>query len=67
MLAERVTEWTTQWQQEGMAQLLQKQLAMRFGSLPDEVVARLHNASSEELERWSLRIFDRPSLRDIFQ
>ncbi len=102
MLAERITEWTEQWQQEGwqkghqqgrqegrqegvqlgrqegvqlgrqegvqlgQAQLLQKQLEMRFGPLPDWVLAYLRDASTEELGRWSLRIFDQPSLQDIF-
>ncbi len=102
MLAERITEWTEQWQQEGwqkghqqgrqegrqegvqlgrqegvqlgrqegvqlgQAQLLQKQLEMRFGPLPDWVLAYLRDASTEELGRWSLRIFDQPNLQDIF-
>ncbi len=73
MLAERVIEWTQQWKDEGRqegiqtgkAQLLQEQLASRFGPLPDWALIRLQQSSEAELGRWCLRIFNYSSLQEI--
>jgi predicted transposase YdaD len=51
--------------QEGQVQILQKQLEARFGPLPDWALVRLRDSSTEELGRWSLRIFDQPGLPEI--
>lgn len=54
-----------QGMQHGMGQILQAQMASRFGVLPDWALARLQNASPEEVERWSLRVLSEPSLQDV--
>lgn len=46
--------------------ILQKQLEKRFGVLPSWVVSRLEQATSQQLEDWSLQIFDASCLEDIF-
>jgi predicted transposase YdaD len=51
--------------QKGQAQLLQTLLQSRFGALPDWALARLKGASTIELERWSLRLFDQSGLPEI--
>jgi hypothetical protein len=51
--------------QTGKAQLLQEQLASRFGPLPDWALARLQQSSEAELGRWCLRIFNYSSLQEI--
>jgi predicted transposase YdaD len=52
--------------QEGEQKILLRQLARRFGALPEAVTARVMRASGEELERWSDRILDAASLDDVF-
>ncbi|WP_345252389.1 DUF4351 domain-containing protein, partial [Pigmentiphaga soli] len=79
---ERVIDWTRQWKQQGLEEgrqegrqegrlegaqaLLQKQLAARFGPLPDPVRDRLAAADSALLEAWSIRLLSAASLRDVF-
>ena len=81
MLAESVIEWTQKWKAEGLqegrqegrqegvqlgqAKLLQKQLELRFGTLPDWALMRLRDSSEVERERWCLRIFNQASLQEI--
>ena len=51
---------------EGESRILERQLARRFGPLPEPVVTRLRGADAETLERWSDRIFDARTLDDVF-
>jgi hypothetical protein len=53
--------------QEGEATLLHRQLARRFGPLPDWVDDRLRRASIEELETWGDRVLDAAELAAVFQ
>jgi Domain of unknown function (DUF4351) len=47
-------------------QFLLRQLARRFGALPEAVTTRVMDAGREELERCSDRILDAASLDDVF-
>jgi hypothetical protein len=47
-------------------QLLLRQLARRFGALPEAITARVMGAGREELERWGDRVLDAASLDDVF-
>jgi predicted transposase YdaD len=47
--------------------ILQKQLEKRFGVLPLWIVSRLEQATSRQLEHWSLQIFDAQRLEEIFE
>lgn len=79
MLAERVKKWTEEWKQQGLeqglergipqgeAQILRRQLARRFGPLPDWVEAKLAQASTDQLELWADRILDAESLEAVFR
>ena len=75
MLAERVLEWTEQWKREGLEEgrqegerkLLQRQLAHRFGDLPEWATARLAQADLEALEGWAERVLDAGTLEEVFQ
>ena len=51
---------------EGQAELLLRQLKLRFGDPPDAVTARLQCASDEDLARWAERILAASSLDDVF-
>jgi predicted transposase YdaD len=51
---------------EGEMIILSHLLNKRFGPLPAEIEGRLLKASTEELERWSDRIFDAKTIDDIF-
>ena len=50
---------------EGAARLLKVWLTQRFGALPDDVVARLHAADWETLERWADRAVDGRSCDEV--
>jgi hypothetical protein len=52
MLAERVTEWTEKWKQEGEAVFLIRLLESRFGPLNEFNRNRILHADSETLLRW---------------
>lgn len=78
MLAERVTDWTRQWKQEGLEEGLQKghedalkqarevllrDLERRFGPLPEEARQRIDAIGSiQELTEFTLRAGAAPSL-----
>lgn len=51
---------------EGEVNVLERQLAKRFGPLSDETRARLKNATAEQLELWAERVLDAPTLAAVF-
>ncbi len=73
MLAERVVEWTEQWKQQGLREglqrgeiaVLERLLRKRFGGLSAEQSACLHSASLEQLESWTDRVLDAPTLQAV--
>ncbi len=50
----------------GEARLLRRQLARRFGPLPDWVESRLTAANAAELEDWGERLLDASNLEAVF-
>ncbi|HEU4412187.1 MAG TPA: DUF4351 domain-containing protein [Polyangiaceae bacterium] len=50
---------------EGEAKVLLKQLALRFGPVPEGVEARVRSASEAELDRWAERVLTAASLDDV--
>ena len=70
-LAKSFDAWAQQHEQKGIekgeAMLLQRLLARRFGTLSNDVVAKIAAASSRQLELWGDRVLDAPSLDDVFQ
>ena len=53
--------------QEGAAELLEKQLVQRFGSLPASVRKKLAKASEEQLAAWGAALLEAPSLQQVFR
>jgi predicted transposase YdaD len=51
---------------EGEAEVLLRQLRIRFGALPEDVTARLNAADAETLLRWSERVLSAPTLDAVF-
>jgi uncharacterized protein DUF4351 len=51
---------------EGEARLLLRQLARRFGDLPQWVQERVQQADVSQLERWGERLLDARTLADLF-
>jgi hypothetical protein len=47
--------------------MLKRLLEKRFGALPLWVNSRLEQASEQELEQWSLQLFDAMNLEDVFK
>jgi hypothetical protein len=66
MLAERVTEWTTQWKHEGEASFLIQLLENRFGPLNEFNRDRILHADSETLLRWGGRIYTATTIDAVF-
>ena len=60
------TEGRVEGRTEGRADLLLRQLRLRFGALPADIEARVRSSSTDELEVWSDAIFDARSLEDLF-
>lgn len=52
-------------QAEGKAELLLKQMSLRFGPLSEATLVRVWAASVEELERWGERILGAQTLDDV--
>ena len=55
-----------QGRKEGSAALLERQLARRFGQLPQAVRARLAEAGAEQVAAWSDALPEAQSLRQVF-
>jgi flagellar biosynthesis/type III secretory pathway protein FliH len=51
---------------EGRREMLLKQLAAKFGPLPDSATARVQKASAAEVEAWTLRVLTAASLAEVF-
>ncbi len=75
MLAERMTQWTQDWEnkgiqkgiQKGGAEILHRQIMKRFGNLFDiRLQERLRNASPEQLQRWADNILDAKTVEEVF-
>jgi predicted transposase YdaD len=56
-----------QGEQSGKIMMLKRLLEKRFGALPLWVNSRLEQASEQELEQWSLQLFDAMNLEDVFK
>jgi len=51
---------------EGKADLLIRQLGLRFGPLDEQIRARVLSGDSERLLQWSERILTARTLQDVF-
>ena len=65
-LREGRQEGRQEGRKQGQAALLQRLLAKRFGPLDDSTQSRLQTATQEQLEHWSERILDAPTLSAVF-
>ena len=52
---------------EGKAEVLQRQLTIRFGVLPVSVTARLASAGERELADWADRVLSATTLDSVFE
>ena len=53
--------------EEGGAAVFESLLARRFGPLDEATRSRIRGASLEQLERWTDRILDAPTLTAVFE
>jgi hypothetical protein len=51
--------------EKGQARTLARQLARRFGPLPAETLARLDQATPAQLDLWTDRVLDAPTLQAV--
>ena len=78
MLAENIKSWFEEYEdkgrqegrregrQQGEALTLQRLISRRFGTVSDEITARIAGAAPEQIETWLDQVFDGGSLGDIF-
>ena len=52
---------------KGAVKTLSRQLTLRFGSIPADVIEKLNSASSEQLEQWTDNILVAQTLEQVFQ
>ena len=55
----------TEGRTEGQAQMLLKQLTIRFGSVPIKEKARVKAADEATLSRWAARVLTAPTLAEV--
>jgi predicted transposase YdaD len=63
---EGLQEGRQEGRQEGLCQALKLLLVRRFGDLPQWYIRKLEQASTEQLEYWTAKIFDASSLEELF-
>jgi len=66
MLSEQFDVWERELKQEGAAELMIRQLAKRFGDVPESIRATLAGAGQEQIDFWGERLLDAGSLEEIF-
>jgi predicted transposase/invertase (TIGR01784 family) len=52
---------------QGKAELLQRQLTLKFGSVPADVAGRVASATDEELANWADRVLSATTLESVFE
>ena len=52
---------------QGQSSLLAKQIIQKFGSLPDNQLRTLEQASPQQREAWAVRLLDAHQLEDVFR
>ncbi len=65
--ARRVEQGRQEGYREGVAEVLQRQLELKFGPLPGAFIARLREADDDLLLRWSERVLMAVSLSAVFE
>lgn len=65
LLAEGRNNGLEQGRSEGQRQMLVRQLGKRFGTLPNDAVARVSAATLETLELWSDRVLTASTLSEV--
>jgi hypothetical protein len=53
--------------EEGELRILRRLIEKRFGAIPNWAEERLAGRSAAEMEEWSVRILDVPSIEDLLQ
>jgi hypothetical protein len=62
-----ITEAWAEGETRGEAKLLLKQLTTRYGTLDPDLRQRVENATTEQIELWSIRLIQgNPTIEDIF-
>ena len=65
--AEGRKEGREQGGREGREALLLRMLARKFGDVPADVAARIHAATTDDLDRWGEALVTATTLESVFQ
>lgn len=60
-------QWMNEGREQGQRDMLRKQLALKFGSLPADVDARMGSATLEDLDRYAARVLVAETLDAVFE
>ena len=66
MLTTHTKDWGYYLRQEGASSVLEHQLSRKFGPLPANILKRLREADTEQLQAWSLKVLDAQTLEEVF-
>lgn len=67
LIAQGRAEGRVEGRTEGQTNSLLRQLETRFGALPENVRGRVRSATTDDLDRWTVRVLDAKSLADVFE
>ncbi len=51
---------------EGRVEILVQQLTLKFGPLPEALIATVRNASADQLQTWTVRVLTADTLDQLF-
>lgn len=66
-LAQGLEQGLEQGEKRGNAAMFKAMLAIRFGSIPDHIVAQIDAASADQLRKWGERLFVASNLDAVFR
>ena len=64
-MAQGIEKGLERGREQGRLNTLTRQLTRRFGSLPDAALARLQSATPDQLDLWTDRVLDAPTLEAV--
>ena len=64
-MAQGIEKGIEQGREQGRLNTLTRQLTRRFGPLPDAALARLQSATPDQLDLWTDRVLDAPTLEAV--
>jgi hypothetical protein len=62
-----IQQGTAKGKAEGKAELILRQLTLRFGAVSEDLTTRVRSATPEQLDAYAERILTAPTIEDVFR